>query len=418
MWLKRCAASVFCLLAVALWSPQVASADWLHRVAAGDTWSSLAKRFKVSTWDLALANKLTPDAMIHIDQELRVPPAGVVYVRPGQSLTHIARAKNCSVADLLRVNRLRSDQSLRAGSRLWLPGYKNRRRRARSRSHSEVSITPLAAVAVRRADEVPAPSAPAGYGTIRLTMGGEPGHAEEIQLINGQGQVLDSGLSRLSAWMAKELPDGAQPPQVHPRLAMLLARISEHFDGRELQLFSGFRKQGGNTSATSRHVVGRAADILVTGVSKRAVWEFCRSLDHTGCGFYPRSLFVHVDARSGAAQWVDWSRPGQRARYGSLRGPFWRGKRGRGRPRVRITRTVKRPNAVPLEVVVLDDSGQQTLVSDARPPAPTTAPAPLVEDGEPSLAASSVPVSRLPVSTAFKLLSDSPPAPSGGSDSI
>lgn len=409
MRLTRLAVNLLCPLLLALCVPVSASADWLHRVEAGESWSGLAKRFGVSTWDLALANHTTPESGLRQGQQLRVPPTGVVYVRPGQTLHHIARSSHCKVSDLVRVNRLQQDQQLRVGSRLVLPGRKARARTVRVKAQiKQVKRT------ARSADEVPAPPAPAADGLVRIAMGGEPGTGQTLRLLDDEGHVLRSGLDQLSDWMARELPSEAPRPALHPRLALLLARVAEHFDGREIQLFSGFRKQGGNTSGSSRHVVGRAADILVTGVSKRALWEFCRSLDHTGCGFYPRSLFVHVDARPIAAQWVDWSRPGQRARYGSLRGPFRRGKRGESR--VRITRTVRHPNAVPLEIFVVDGQGVQTRISDARPPAPATTQVAQGEAQVVPLASSTQSRSRLPVSTSFKLLSDMP-APSS-SDSI
>jgi hypothetical protein len=136
-----------------------------------------------------------------------------------------------------------------------------------------------------------------------------------------------------------------------PRLALLIAAISDHFGGRPVRVVSGFREVRGFTRETSRHVHGQAADVSVAGVSKRALWDFCRSISKTGCGLYPRSSFVHVDVRESAAQWVDWSGPGRRPRYGNLRGPFRRRARRRRR---REGRNVTRPDLVPLEVEVAE----------------------------------------------------------------
>src|SRR5262249_40692880 len=80
-------------------------------------------------------------------------------------------------------------------------------------------------------------------------------------------------------------------------------------------------------------------------------WDYCRSLTATGCGYYPRSTFVHVDVREPYAQWVDWSAPGQRPRYGNLHGA-WR----RHRPHERVSRSVTRPNEVPLVPELSDDA--------------------------------------------------------------
>jgi hypothetical protein len=156
------------------------------------------------------------------------------------------------------------------------------------------------------------------------------------------------------------------PPELpHPRLPALLAAISDHFGGREIHIVSGRRRAEGYTRESSRHVSGRATDIRVRGVPRREVWDFCRSLGHTGCGYYPRSTFTHVDVRDRSGQWVDWSRPGRRPRYGSLRGPYRRrirrgrrrGRWTRGRPETeRVTRRVTRPDAVPLEVPLTADA--------------------------------------------------------------
>ncbi len=87
------------------------------------------------------------------------------------------------------------------------------------------------------------------------------------------------------------------------------------------------------------------------------VWEYCRRIDHAGCGYYPRSTFVHVDARRLRTQWVDWSRPGRRARYGTLRGPANR-RRRRRMPRPRVDQDLE------LEVRIVDASGSERLFED------------------------------------------------------
>lgn len=94
--------------------------------------------------------------------------------------------------------------------------------------------------------------------------------------------------------------------------------MSDHFGGRTLEVGLGFRpRRRGQFTAHSRHNVGHAIDSRVEGVSTCALRDYCRTLAATGCGFYPRSVFVHMDTRDESAYWVDWSRPGERPRYGS-----------------------------------------------------------------------------------------------------
>ena len=323
---------------LAVMGPLQAHADRMHTVRRGDTWSKLAKRYHVKIWDLAAANQTTPKRGLRAGEELMVPAKGVTYVRPGQTLSRIARAHDCSVAELTRLNRLKG-RSLRVGHRLILPGYE-----------PEAGNKPR---------DYGAPEHP---GMVTLVMKEEQA---TFRLMDEGGRVTQDGLTQLSAWLHRD-PSSAPERLPHPRLAVLLANISDHFGGRPLQLFSGFRRAGGRTRGTSRHVKGRAADILVTGVSKRTLFEYCRSLGNTGCGYYPRSLFVHVDAREAPAQWVDWSRPGRRARYGTLRRPYrWKERKNPNRPRE--GRHVTHPDAVPLAVDVVDGQGAVRRVVDIAP---------------------------------------------------
>jgi hypothetical protein len=104
---------------------------------------------------------------------------------------------------------------------------------------------------------------------------------------------------------------------MHPRLLRQIAIVSDHFGGRTLHVVSGFRPfRRGQYTAHSNHNIGAAMDFRVEGVPNRVLRDFCRTLPQTGCGFYPRSVFVHMDVRDESATWVDWSRPGQRPMYG------------------------------------------------------------------------------------------------------
>ncbi len=56
----------------------------------------------------------------------------------------------------------------------------------------------------------------------------------------------------------------------------------------------------------------------VEGVRNEDLATFCRSLPDTGCGYYPKSSFVHVDVRpkgTGHVYWIDASGPGEDAKY-------------------------------------------------------------------------------------------------------
>ena len=91
-----------------------------------------------------------------------------------------------------------------------------------------------------------------------------------------------------------------------------LERIAHHFPGKPIAIVSGYRPE----SDGSYHQRARALDIHVAGVSHVDLVAFCKTLDATGCGYYPNSSFVHVDVREkGKVSWVDLSGPGEKPRY-------------------------------------------------------------------------------------------------------
>jgi uncharacterized protein YcbK (DUF882 family) len=312
-----------------------------HTVRAGHSLARIAKHHRVDVYDLAAHNRMRPNDTIRPGQVLEVPPRGIVYVRPGWSLHKVARAHKVSVKALARANRMKPSDPLRAGQRLELPGYRAVTR-AKKRDYGE----------------------PDRSGVVKLRSHDE--HAE-VLLRDAKGHVPREGLDALGRLMHRgEVDDDTDVRAPEPRLALLIAAISDHFGGREIRIVSGYRNAGGRTSRESRHVHRAAVDIQVKGVPKRAIWDFCRSLQQTGCGFYPRSVFVHVDVRDHEAQWVDWSRPGQRSRYGTLRGMY--GRRVPKHQRRRVGRKVSRPDEVPLEAVVVDEP----VVSDTPEGDPTS----------------------------------------------
>jgi len=102
--------------------------------------------------------------------------------------------------------------------------------------------------------------------------------------------------------------------RLEPGLVPRVARIAARFAGKPIELISGWRP---NERSTSRHHHGRALDLRVRGVSREVLRDFARSLDETGVGYYPNSVFVHVDVRERRGYWVDRSGPGEEADYGS-----------------------------------------------------------------------------------------------------
>jgi LysM repeat protein len=321
-------AGLVLLLGAGLALPPRALAERTHRVRPGETPAQIAHRYGVSTSDLLAANELGRAGRIRAGQTLVVPDRGVAYVGRGDTLSEIARRHRCSIGDLTRLNRLRPNATLRVGQRLVLPGH----------------------VPEWDPRDWGEPEEP---GVVTLVRGER---RVRVRLVDGDSRVQREGLEALSGILRRDDEPADASRDVDPRLALLLAMLSDQFGGRPITVVSGFRDAERYTEESSRHVASSAADIRIAGVPYRAIWERCRRVRGVGCGFYPNSVFVHVDVRDRRTQWVDWSGPGERPRYGTLLGPARRGHRGMPFPRADAI--------VPGEVVVVGGA------ATARRPSP------------------------------------------------
>jgi len=86
---------------------------------------------------------------------------------------------------------------------------------------------------------------------------------------------------------------------VDTQLLGYLEQIRAHFD-RPVRINSGCRCNTHNThaggGANSQHLYGRAADIVVDGISPEIITELAIQIGAPGVGRY--STFTHIDSRS------------------------------------------------------------------------------------------------------------------------
>ncbi len=102
------------------------------------------------------------------------------------------------------------------------------------------------------------------------------------------------------------------------RLAHMLYETARHYPGHRLEVISGYRHPRVARNPKSPHKKGLACDFRVPGVSNAALRDWLRkTFDHAGVGYYPNSVFVHLDDRKKgpSAFWIDYSGPGQSASY-------------------------------------------------------------------------------------------------------
>lgn len=266
----------------------LARADKVHTVRTGETLAAIAKRYKVATYDLQAANRLSRPA-IRPGQELTIPDRGIVYVRSGDTLHGIAERENVELEALRKHNRLKKNATLRIGQRLELPGYN--------------------AKAAKRWGRPDRPG-------VVIFQSARTRKSVKIRVLDNRGRVRSAAKNQLMALMRpKKLNRRLRRLRPHPRLLKALVRVSDHFGGRPITIISGFRDAKRFTKESSRHTEGRALDFRIRGVANTVVRDYCRSLGDVGVGFYPNSTFVHLDVRDKPAHWVDWSKPGQRPVY-------------------------------------------------------------------------------------------------------
>jgi hypothetical protein len=161
----------------------------------------------------------------------------------------------------------------------------------------------------------------ADTGTFRLaTCDGRPalGAVEELSILARPGSVAKphAAPSALARVGGDTIAPGIK--RVDPGLVVRLQKVVDHFvkpsETTHIVLVSGYRP----ASSGSYHQRARALDFRIEGVTNEALVAFCKTLDDTGCGYYPNSVFIHMDVREkgkGHISWIDASGPGESPRY-------------------------------------------------------------------------------------------------------
>jgi uncharacterized protein YcbK (DUF882 family) len=135
-----------------------------------------------------------------------------------------------------------------------------------------------------------------------------------VRLFDRRGRTIRSAVRKINRIMRCHVTKRRH--RIHWRLISRLYRISRHFKGRTIKIYSGYRHPRVAGRRTSRHVTGRAVDFRVEGVSKQRLRDYLlATYKHAGIGYYPGAPFVHLDVRKKRAFWVDLSGTGEEPRY-------------------------------------------------------------------------------------------------------
>ncbi len=226
-------------------------------------------------------------------------------VRHGQTLGGIALQYRTTVRELVSANPRLKHRALRSGETLVIPGTGT-------------------APGGRAGATSPVPKSPPEKGS---RWSGKPKRAGVVHLsrLSAAEDAIVSVRERQGGVPMAALPVFARMLRskrgathaIDARLVSLVGVVSDHFAGRRLEVISGFRPYSTKQhTAHSNHNVGRALDFRVIGVPNEVVRDFCRTLRNVGVGYYPNSVFVHLDVRAAPSYWVDFSRPGEAPRYG------------------------------------------------------------------------------------------------------
>ncbi len=145
---------------------------------------------------------------------------------------------------------------------------------------------------------------PSGHVAIRS---GAVNESADVQIFQSDGSYDPSALASLDkVFKCKRT---GEVRQIDPRLYEVLSHIQDHYEGKQIELVSGFRFQ---RNENSRHYHGSAADIIVSGVAQSDLNSYVKTLDvgGMGIGIYPKSGFIHVDFRAPGRpsyRWTDYS---------------------------------------------------------------------------------------------------------------
>jgi uncharacterized protein YcbK (DUF882 family) len=134
----------------------------------------------------------------------------------------------------------------------------------------------------------------------------------KLVLFDEDGRVTDEARGEVRRiWNNSGQGEGRE---IRDRLVTILYFVAVKFDVNEIVIVSGYRDDR-EESVTSPHYQGRAADIIVPGISNQRVVDYVRTYGKVGVGSYPVAGFVHVDVRNASFFWRDVSGPGQPSCY-------------------------------------------------------------------------------------------------------
>ncbi|MFO0640604.1 MAG: DUF882 domain-containing protein [Polyangiaceae bacterium] len=252
-------------------------------------------------------------------------------VGKGHTIATIAARYHVSAKSITDANPKANPKRLRIGETLTIPGVapKAGDKAAPPKSEGQAKAAPQGkttapAGSVHGPATTSAPPPPP-VGKGKDGYAAKPKHPNVVHLVrfgtgeeatvnvSARGKVPGAALEQFKKIMHSTSGATLSPDA---RLVALLGIVSNHFGGRKIEIISGFRPFSPKQyTPHSNHNHGRAMDFRVQGVPNTVLRDFCRTLHDVGVGYYPNSVFVHLDVRPQSAFWIDYSKPGEPPRY-------------------------------------------------------------------------------------------------------
>jgi uncharacterized protein YcbK (DUF882 family) len=138
----------------------------------------------------------------------------------------------------------------------------------------------------------------------------------KLRFYDDHGRPIKGWQKRFERFMRCHLTNTTH--KMDGRLAQMLYKTARSFEGHRMEVVSGYRSPKVARNPKSPHKEGLACDFRMAGVANTVLRDYLRkTFDHAGVGYYPNSVFVHLDNRKQgpSAFWIDYSGPGQEASY-------------------------------------------------------------------------------------------------------
>lgn len=124
-----------------------------------------------------------------------------------------------------------------------------------------------------------------------------------MEYTRGKGEKLSTNFNS-NEFDCKGASCGCTTTKISKQLITYLQLIRNHF-GKPITINSGYRCAKHNSAVggakASKHTLGQAADIVVSGVEPKEVAKYAESIGVKGIGLY--DTFVHIDTRTAKSFW-------------------------------------------------------------------------------------------------------------------